>query len=168
MAARKRQPSKKTKDKPKNKGGRPSLYDPSFIGIAKVATKLGATDREVAEAIGVDEATVKRWMQKHPEFCASVKVGKAEADDRVEQSLYRRATGYTFNSEKLFAPAGSREVLRAPVLEHVPPDPTSMIFWLKNRRPKDWRDKQEVEHSVSDNMAELLKARRKRARGGNA
>jgi len=30
--------------------------------------------------------------------------------------------------------------------EELPPDPTSMIFYLKNRRPDRWRDKQEVEH----------------------
>jgi hypothetical protein len=59
----------------------------------------------------------------------------------VVSSLYHKAVGYTFESEKIFQHQG--EIIRAPVREHVAPDTTAAIFWLKNRRPADWRDKQE-------------------------
>ena len=32
----------------------------------------------------------------------------------------------------------------------VVPDTTAIIFWLKNRQPEYWRDKQEVDHQSSD------------------
>jgi hypothetical protein len=39
------------------------------------------------------------------------------------------------------------EVTQVPFVEHHAPDTTAAIFWLKNRRREEWRDKQEVEHS---------------------
>ena len=33
------------------------------------------------------------------------------------------------------------DVTITPIIKHYPPDPVSMIFWLKNRCPKRWRDK---------------------------
>jgi len=41
-------------------------------------------------------------------------------------------------------PKGSDGPVYAPYREHVPPDTTAAIFWLKNRRAKDWRDKREL------------------------
>ena len=35
---------------------------------------------------------------------------------------------------------------RAPYREHVPPDTTAAIFWLKNRDPAHWRDAWQMEH----------------------
>jgi hypothetical protein len=77
-----------------------------------------------------------------------LKIGKAEADSRVERSLYERANGYTYDAVKIFMPAGAKKPIYAPYVEHMPPDPTSMIFWLKNRDPERWRDVQQLEHSL--------------------
>lgn len=121
--------------------GRPSKYKAAFVKQAKKLAELGATDRDAAEFFEVSEATLNRWKQAHPEFCASLKVGKAAADDRVEQSLYRKATGYTFDAVKIFMPAGADKPVYAEYVEHVPPSDTACIFWLKNRRPEEWRDK---------------------------
>jgi hypothetical protein len=65
----------------------------------------------------------------------------------VEQSLYQRAVGYSLNSEKIFCNKDG-EVTRVPIVEHVPPDVTAQIFWLKNRKPSEWRDVQNVEHAT--------------------
>ena len=129
--------------------GRPSKYDPEKMPrqAAKLC-ELGATDYELAQFFEVAEYTIRRWRNEHPEFCASIKNAKSVADERVARSLYHRAVGYTFESEKIFQSGG--EVIRAPITEHVPPDATSMIFWLKNRDPDRWRDKREVEHSGKD------------------
>jgi CheY-like chemotaxis protein len=56
-----------------------------------------------------------------------------------------RAVGYSFNSEKIFCNKDG-EVTRVPIVEHVPPDVTAQIFWLKNRKPTEWRDVQQMEH----------------------
>lgn len=125
--------------------GRPSKYDPAYCAQAEKLCKLGAKDDELADFFGVSIRTINQWKTEHEAFSQSLKNGKEEADARVEKSLYHRATGYTFDSEKIFNHQG--EILRVPIREHVPPDTTAMIFWLKNRRPADWRDKHEVEHS---------------------
>lgn len=123
---------------------RPSKYDPTFCDQARKLCKLGATDIEVADFFGVNVATLYRWKNDHPSFCEALKEGKTEADARVVDSLYHRAVGYSYDSEKVFQFQGA--IIRAPVREHVPPDTTACIFWLKNRQAADWRDKQEHEH----------------------
>jgi hypothetical protein len=47
---------------------------------------------------------------------------------------------------KIFMPAGRAKPVYAPYVEHVPPDVTACIFWLKNRDPQHWRDTQQLEH----------------------
>jgi len=128
--------------------GRPSLYQPEFAKQAEKLTVLGATDVELADFFEVDVRTIYRWKHEHEEFCQALNAGKEKANERVENSLYQKAVGYTFESEKIFNHQG--QILRAPTREHVPPDTTAAIFWLKNRRPDQWRDKQELDHKSSD------------------
>jgi hypothetical protein len=127
--------------------GRPSLYRPEYCEQAAKLCQLGATDIEIADFFDVNKVTLYRWQAQYPEFCNSIKTAKEAADERVERSLYQKATGYTHDSEKLFYDAQSGAVVRAPVREHIPPSDTAMIFWLKNRRPKEWRDKQDINHN---------------------
>ena len=125
--------------------GRPSKYEPAFVGQAQKLAALGATDREVAAFFEVDERTINRWKQEHEDFCQSLKVGKQAADERVEQSLYRRALGYEQDDTHFSAYEGN--VTQTPYVKIIPPDTTAAIFWLKNRKPVEWRDKQEIEQS---------------------
>jgi hypothetical protein len=118
---------------------RPSKFKPEFIAQAQKLANLGATDREVAEFFGVNEATLNRWKHEHDGLCASLKVGKEQSDARVEQSLYRKALGYSFDAIKIAVNANG-EVTQVPFVEHCPPDTTAAIFWLKNRKPAEWRD----------------------------
>lgn len=139
--------------------GRPTSFKPEYSDQASKLCLLGATDVEIADFFKVDVRTVYRWQNQHPEFCQALKVAKSQADERVERSLYHRATGYTFDAVKIFMPASALEPVYAPYREHVPPDTTAMIFWLKNRRPDAWRDKTEhhtFTHSVSDMTDEEL------------
>jgi hypothetical protein len=143
------------------KRGRPTSFRNEMIEQGRKLAELGATDREIADFFEIDEATLYRWKHTQAEFCEALKLGKEASDSRVEQSLYRKAVGYSFDSEKIFQYEG--EVIRAPTVEHVPPSDTAAIFWLKNRRRDEWRDKQEVEHTASDDLAALLKAAQTRA-----
>jgi hypothetical protein len=125
--------------------GRPTLYREEYAGEALKLCRLGAIDRELADFFEVAESTVGVWKQQHAEFSAALKQGKAQADAQVANALYRRATGYE-HGEK-----------------HYPPDPTSCIFWLKNRRPDLWRDVQAREHAIEVRPGDLTAAE-KRAR----
>jgi hypothetical protein len=40
------------------------------------------------------------------------------------------------------------EIVRAKTKTYFPPDPKSMIMWLTNRRPKEWRER--LEHVGAD------------------
>jgi hypothetical protein len=75
-------------------------------------------------------------------------LGKAEADASVVRSLYQRAVGYSYDAVKIFMPAGAKKPIYAPYVEHVPPDVTAAIFWLKNRDPARWRDAWQVDHTL--------------------
>jgi hypothetical protein len=136
--------------------GRPSKFDPAFVEQARKLCELGATDEELANFFEVTARTIYRWQAEFPEFCQALKAGKDSADERVIRSLYHRAVGYSHEAVKIFMPAGADSPVYAPFVEHTPPDTTAAIFWLKNRRRTDWRDKQEVEHGLQDGVVELL------------
>jgi hypothetical protein len=118
------------------------LYRPEFIAMAERLSRIGLTDLELAEFFGTCPATLYNWKSKHPEFAAAIKLGKVEADDRVEESLYRRAVGYSIRVEKLFAHQGV--VTRAETVEHIPASDRAAMHWLNNRRPEAWRNSQEL------------------------
>ena len=125
-------------------GGRPSKYKPEFVKIAETLSQFGATDAEMADAFDVDVRTLYRWRNEFPEFCHALKVGKEIADERVERSLYQKAIGYEQDEVKIFMPAGADKPVYAPFVAKIAPDTTAAIFWLKNRKPAEWRDKQEL------------------------
>lgn len=124
---------------------RPSKYKPEFAQQAAKLCKLGATDAQLADFFEVAVSTVALWKVEHSEFSDAIKVPKAEADERVEQSLYRRAMGYENDETDIRVVGG--EIVQTPMRKYYPPDTTACIFWLKNRKPAEWRDKVETEHS---------------------
>lgn len=126
--------------------GRPTSYRDEYAKQAEKLCLLGATDQELADFFEVDVRTVYRWKHDHDAFCQALKSGKSICDERVERSLYQRAIGYEQDDVKIFMPGGATEPVYAPYRARVAPDVTAAIFWLKNRRSAEWRDKQEIEH----------------------
>lgn len=126
---------------------RPSGYKPEYATQAEKLCRLGATDPDIADFFGVDVRTIHRWKHSYDEFCAALKRGKEVADEMVENSLFRRATGYSHDAVKIMQHDGA--VIETPYTEHYPPDTTACIFWLKNRRPDLWRDRREIESTVT-------------------
>jgi len=139
----------------KKKVGRPSSYKPSLNNIIKVMCELGATDKDIARATGKSLATINTWKLKHPEFLDTLKAGKEIADTNVEKALYSRAIGYSHKEDKIFNNNG--EALIVPTIKHYPPDATSCIFWLKNRKKEQWREKPEDSQGGNDELAAAFK-----------
>jgi hypothetical protein len=125
--------------------GRPTKYKEEYNEQVIKLCKLGATDKEIADFFEVTETTINNWKLDYPSFFESIKKGRIVADMEVANSLYNRAKGYEQEVVKVFQFQG--EPVIVPVIERIAPDTGAAMAWLKNRRPKDWRDKQEVEHS---------------------
>ena len=115
---------------------RPSKYDPDQLDHVRELALAGATDEEIAKALEVSRSTIGIWKVRHPEFSDALNGWKAEADAAVERSLYCKARDG---------------------------DTTAAIFWLKNRRPQEWRDKVEHSHSADGDLAALILKSRERA-----
>ncbi len=118
--------------------GRPSLYQPEFAAQAFELCLAGATNRDLADTFEVVHSTIDNWLQKHPEFAQSVKRGRALADGRVAHGLYSRAIGYTYETTRVVLHRG--EPVAVPHTVHKPPDVRACTFWLRNRRPQQWRE----------------------------
>ena len=129
-------------------GGRPSKYDPQCIEQARTLAQNGATEMEVADFFDINVTTLRRWKAIHAEFGTALKVAGDIADDRVERSLYERANGYSVMAVKHFVIKD--EIQTVEYIQHYPPDPTSAIFWLKNRRRNEWRDRRTEEPGEED------------------
>lgn len=126
---------------------RRSKYDPKVCAVVRNYARLGATDAQIAEFLGVAPSTLYLWRLAHEDFAAALAEGKVSADDQVERSLFQRATGYRHIAFKMFQHEG--KVVTKRYVEHYPPDTVACIFWLKNRRKEQWRDKVDHEHGGS-------------------
>lgn len=124
---------------------RPSKYKSEYAGQAAKLCTLGATDAQMADFFEVAVSTVALWKVQHKEFSDALKVPKAQADQRVEQSLYRRALG--FEHDEVDIRVVDHAIVKTELRKIYPPDTTAAIFWLKNRQPDKWRDKTETELS---------------------
>ena len=109
----------------------------------------GLTDEQIAKNMGIALSTLKLWKNGHPAILAALKRGKEVIDIEVENALYKRAIGYTYEEVKEEEMPDGR-VRRTVTTKEVAGDTTAQIFWLKNRKPAEWRDKQNIEHTGKD------------------
>lgn len=118
-------------------------------GLIKIEgwARDGLTDEQIANNIGVNVRTVYDWKNKFPQFSHALKVGKDVADRQVENAMHKSAIGYEYEEvTQELDENGDLKVTKV-VTKQVQPNSTAGIFWLKNRKPKEWRDKIETEHS---------------------
>lgn len=120
------------------KRGRPRKpVDP--LKVARMVGLLGGTTADLACALDV---TSRGLEKRHGELVRIVKESKAEADAQVEKSLFKRAVGYSCPDTHFSTFEG--QVIATPYTKHYPPSEVACIFWLKNRKPDQWREKSEV------------------------
>lgn len=106
----------------------------------------GLTDEQIAKNIGINPVTLYDWKKKYPNISKSLKKGKEVVDFEVENALLKKALGYKEIETRM---TNDGELVQ--IEKVIPPDVTAQIFWLKNRRPANWRDKPTV-----DANAELI------------
>jgi len=129
----------------KPKRGRPTKHREEYNEQAYKLCLLGATDAEIGDFFGVPEQTVNNWKHTQPSFLESITRGKVQADAEVAEKLRQRALGYSHPDTHISTYNG--EVTITPIIKHYPPDTPAASLWLRNRQPKKWRDKVDVEHS---------------------
>lgn len=121
-------------------------------GLLKIEgwARDGLTDEQIANNIGINVATLYRWKEKYCDLCEALKRGKEVIDRQVENALLKRALGYSYveTTEEPIKDLKTGDIklgITKRVYKEVAPDVTAQIFWLKNRKPQQWRDKQEIE-----------------------
>jgi transposase-like protein len=105
----------------------------------------GLTDEQIAHNMGINVRTLYKWKKKYGQIGQALKKGKEVVDRQVENALLRSALGYEYEEQAL---TNKGEVVTLRKYQH--PNITAAIFWLKNRKPQEWRDKQQVEHTGKD------------------
>jgi len=124
--------------------GRPTIYRPELATLARKLALLGATDQEMADALGIDQVTLDRWKTRHKEFRIAIQHGKIRADAEIAESLYNRARGMSLPAVKIFQGTPEGGPVIVPHEEHLPPDVGAAKLWLSRRQPEKWRERQEV------------------------
>ena len=116
----------------------------------------GLTDEQIANNIGISRSTLFEWRKNNQDISNALKKGKEVVDIEVENALLKRALGYTITLyEEKVDKDGCVHNLKKDV--HVPGDTTAQIFWLKNRKPKNWKDKQNSENTSDDVNNRIIK-----------
>lgn len=83
----------------------------------------GLTDEQIANNLGISKDTFYKYKKNYADFSDSLKKGKEVIDYEVENALLKNALSGNI---------------------------TAQIFWLKNRKPKQWKDKVNVESSEDE------------------
>lgn len=114
--------------------------------------KAGATSKEIAGKLKIAYSTFRAYMEKAEkgeDRYSALKETFTRAcevpDDNVEAALYKRACGIEYEEVKreqvVNRKTGEIELLETRTIKYIPPDPTSAMFWLTNRRPERWKYK---------------------------
>lgn len=110
----------------------------------------GLTNVQIAHNIGINPDTLYTWMKRFPDVSESLKRGKEVVDRQVENALFKSAIGYMYEEETV-TNAGDVVTTR----KYAKPNTTAQIFWLKNRKPEMWRDKQEQDVNMAGTVVFL-------------
>ncbi len=144
-------------------GGRPTIYKPENAEIARHTCMLGATNEALAGRFEVCRRTIDNWIATIPEFSNAVRYGREVADEAVISALFARATGMEQKMTKVFCHRG--QPVTANYTVQLPPDVRACFFWLRNRRPWQWRENRPlVEEEDDGDWVSELEAASERAR----
>lgn len=137
---------------------------PEGLLILEGWARDGLTDEQIADNMGIGVSTLYEWKNKFAEITEALKNGKEVIDRHVENALLKRALGYQYDevikeSVKDYDENTDKTVYRLVetkrITKEVQPDVTAQIYWLKNRKPKNWRDKPDSEERIKKLVALL-------------
>lgn len=129
-----------------------STYWRTKAGLEQIESwaSEGLTDKEMSKKMGIGRTTFYDYIKKYPNISDSLKKGKKLIDCKVEQKLFNKCMGTkTTKVIKELNKDTGELVITKEITEEVAPDTTAIIYWLKNRKPEMWKDKQTLEHTGS-------------------
>lgn len=114
--------------------GRPNKYltnvKPRFAEI-KEWLKLGATDKEIAENLGVNPKVLCRYKNEYSDLNELWKNGRKKAVQDIKAALFKRATGFQYQEKKQIIESGA--IVREEIYtKSALPDPASAMILLKH------------------------------------
>jgi hypothetical protein len=126
-------------------------------------SRHGYPTEVISTMLGVDEKELNSFLKKDEEFCRECKAARFITDVEVEESLLKRAKGYETTEEhtsEIPEKAGegalkTKEVKQ--VKKFVPPDPTSALAWLHNRRMDRWSKNPSQVNELAENEISRLR-----------
>lgn len=133
-------------------------YSPDFVPFLDAASPAeygAATVTELADFLHTTYSAIYRWLKAHPDFAEAVARARAKVDDGVEHSFHRTTKGFVVELTKQRV---TKDGAIVDIVEqvYIPPNVNAGQFWLRNRRPKDWKDKQVVELDVTGTFADRV------------
>lgn len=143
------QTNEATKKSRKGIGGKKTAYNPdTFPELGEQYARQGFNDVQIAQNLGIKKTAYYDYQAKYPEFAAAIRKGKRPVDQAVENALLKRALGYEFTevkTEKRKDAAGKDYDFVTETIKHHPGEVAAQIFWVINRMPDRWRQKQYIE-----------------------
>lgn len=125
---------------------RPNIYEQKIkdkLAAVQGWARNGLTCEQMAHNLGVSLTTFYKYQAQETEFANAIKKGKEVVDFEVENALLKRALGYEYEETKVeVEESGKKKVTKTK--KFIPPDVGAAAFWLKNRKPTEWRDRKEV------------------------
>ncbi len=118
------------------------MFLPDHLSQVKAIAMRGLTDQEMAEVFGIKKGLIEKWKEFYPSFNKAIEEGRTEADIKVVQALFEKATGYSHNEEKIHFDKGGK-VHTYDTIKQYPPDMAAIKMWMTNRQKEHWTDSTE-------------------------
>ena len=105
----------------------------------------GLSIARIADILLVDPKLIRDWRKKYPKMAKAWADGGAHADAYVATAMFKRAIGYSHKTEKIAINSQTGKVTRAVFRERYAPDTAAGTFWLTNRQPGLWKNRNQSE-----------------------
>jgi hypothetical protein len=116
------------------------IFDDKKIEEPKVLSKQGYIEAELAKKLDVSIKTLREWKETYPELMKVIEESNEYYEDKVEQALIKRALGYEYEETEIVASKDGKTSKVKKTKKEVPADTNAIIFLLKNRNSKKWRN----------------------------
>ena len=112
---------------------------------------MGLSETQIAYNLGISRASLENYKKANLDILNSLKRGKNQADFKVENSLYKKATGYEVKEtvavklkDIYYDDKGNKcqkeSLGTVEITKEIPADVQAIKFWLINRNQRRWKD----------------------------